>query len=125
MATEKQAARFLQDADGNVRLYAGEDIAAANANGIKEPTGRKANGEEWNPTVEEGVKTQAEAAGELAKMNSEYQAKIDARKAAEAEKSRKEGEKAREEAPERTRTPDFRVEIINAPKDKPAVKKAI
>ncbi len=118
MANEKIAPRYLQDANGNVRLYAGDDIAAAQANGVVEPVGKKANGEDWNPVVEEGDKSQAEAVAEVAKANTERQGKIDARKAKDAEAAKRDADKAAAAAPALAPKPDFRVEVVEAAKPK-------
>lgn len=118
MATEKQAPRYLQDADGNVALYAGDDIDAAKQHGKQEPEGRKANGEEWNPTVEEGDKSQAEAVAEVAEANAERQSKIDARKAKDAEAAKKDADKAAAAAPVIEPPADLRVEVVESKKSK-------
>lgn len=120
MSTKEKApsARWLQDADGNVRLYAGEDIEAAKINGLKEPTGRKSNGEEWNPEPEEGEQSQADAAAALAKANAEHKAKVSARKEKEAEAARKAAGEPEEQPPKA----DMRVEIVEPQKPAKAKK---
>lgn len=118
MAKDTTKPRYLQDKDGNVNLYAGADIEAARINGMVDPVGRKSNGEPWNPEVEEGEVSPAEAAGEVAKVDAERKARIAQRKDKEAEASRKAGEKAAAEATVEPPKPDFRVEVIDPKKGK-------
>lgn len=81
MATEKKHALYLvKDGEGSPRLFHGDDVDAAKANGWSEPDFPKSNGDAWNA---EDDLDQQDAAAELARAK----AGADAKKSAKAEKA--------------------------------------
>lgn len=82
MATEKKHALYLaKDGEGSPRLFHGDDVDAAKANGWSEPDFPKSNGQPWN--AEDDLEGQ-DAAAELAKAKADADAKKEA-KATKAE----------------------------------------
>ena len=80
--SEKQHALYLvKEGEGGPRLFHGDDVEAAKANGWKEPDFKKSNGADWN---HEDDLAQQDAAAELAKAKADADAKKEA-KATKAE----------------------------------------
>ncbi len=111
MADKKHALYLWKDGEGSPKLFHGDDVEAAKANGWKQPEFQKSNGADWNH--EDDLEAQDSAADIIKAKNEAAQAKAE-KKSAEEEKARKAADKAREEAPV---TPDMRVEVIQ-PKSK-------
>lgn len=85
MAKNEEWARWLEK-DGEHKVFAIDDIAAAKTDGWKEPETVRGNGQPWNeqPHVGEGI-PQAEAVAEIQKGVEAVKAKREAREAKEAE----------------------------------------
>jgi hypothetical protein len=81
MATDKHALYLVKEGEGSPRLFHGDDVEAAKANGWSEPEFPKSNGTQWN--AEDDLASQ-DAAARLAKKKADADAKKSA-KAAKAE----------------------------------------
>ena len=82
--SEKQHALYLmKDGEGSPKLFHGDDVEAAKANGWKEPDFYKSNGTPWN---HEDDLEQQDAAAEVGKARKEAEAK---KAAAEAKAEKK------------------------------------
>lgn len=87
MADNKKHALYLvKDGEGSPKLFHGDDVEAAKANGWQEPDFPKSNGTDWNR--EEDL-AQQDAAAEGAKVRKEAEAK----QAADEEKAAAKAEK--------------------------------
>lgn len=85
MANEKKHALYLvKEGEGGPKLFHGDDVEAAKANGWSEPDFQKSNGTDWNA---EDDLAQQDAAARLAKAKAEADAKAEAKEAKAAEKS--------------------------------------
>lgn len=116
MATEKKAEKhalylmpFKDGQYSRAELVHADDVEDRLKEGWKSPIGQKANGEEWN--AEDDLPGQ-DAAADAAKLSAEIKAKKDAKKAEELEAARK----AQEALPKPQDRPDFKVEVVEAPK---------
>lgn len=110
--TDKKHALYLynEKEGGSPKLFAADDVEAAQANGWKQPDFPKSNGTDWN---HEDDLEQQDAAAELIAAKNEAKTKKDAEKAKEEEAARKAADKARAEAPV---TADMRVEVVTPKK---------
>ncbi len=112
MSDKKHALYLVKEDEGSPKLFHGDDVEAAQANGWKQPEFLKSNGTEWN---HEDDLEQQDAAAEVGKARNEASAKKAAKKAEEEEKQRKEAEKARADAPV---TADLKVQVVEPAKKK-------
>lgn len=64
MASEKHALYLVKEGEGAPRLFHGDDVEAAKANGWKEPDFPKSNGQPWNAEDDQPAQ---DAAARLAK----------------------------------------------------------
>lgn len=92
---EYKHAKYLHK-DGEVKLFPGDEVEGAMADGWELPKFPRSNGEEWNPEVPEDEVSAADAAAEVLKANRVRQEKLDAKQAkadaedaAKAEKQKK------------------------------------
>ncbi|XQA74600.1 hypothetical protein ACM9XA_03420 [Xanthomonas sacchari] len=86
---EYKHAKYLHK-DGEVKLFPGDEVEDALADGWELPKFPRSNGEEWNPEVPEDEVSAADAAAEVLKANRARQEKLDAKQAkAEAEDATK------------------------------------
>lgn len=108
--TEKKHALYLYKDGESVRLFHADDVDQAKADGWKEPTFRKSNGEEWNDAEGDAAR---DAAAEVEKTRAELDAKKAAEKAKADEKERAAIEAARAEA---ASEPDVKVQIVEPAK---------
>lgn len=83
MASDKHALYLVKEGEGSPRLFHGDDVEAAKANGWAEPDFPKSNGTAWNA---EGDLASQDAAARLAKKKADADAKKSA-KAAKADKA--------------------------------------
>lgn len=72
MATEKQHALYLVKEGEHPKLFHGDDVADARADGWSEPDFQRSNGADWNPQEEAA---QRDAAASLVKQGEEAAAK--------------------------------------------------
>ena len=77
---EFKHAKYLHK-DGEVKLFAGDEVEDALVNGWEYPKFPRSNGEEWNPEVPADEVSAADAAAEVQKANRARQEKLDAREA--------------------------------------------
>jgi hypothetical protein len=77
---EFKHAKYLHK-DGGVKLFAGDEVEDALADGWEYPKFPRSNGEEWNPEVPADEVSAADAAAEVQKANRARQEKLDAREA--------------------------------------------
>ncbi|SET91338.1 hypothetical protein [Stenotrophomonas indicatrix] len=77
---EFKHAKYLYK-DGEVKLFAGDEVEDALADGWEYPKFPRSNGEEWNPEVPADEVSAADAAAEVQKANRARQEKLDAREA--------------------------------------------
>lgn len=78
--TEFKHAKYLHK-DSEVKLFAGDEVEDALADGWEEPKFPRSNGEEWNPEVPADEVPAADAAAEVQKANRARQEKLDAHEA--------------------------------------------
>lgn len=112
MSDKKHALYLVKDGEGSPKLYHGDDVEAAKANGWKQPEFQKSNGTDWNA---DGDLDQQDAAAEVGKARNEASAKKAAEQAKQDEADRKAVEKARADAPV---TADLKVEVVTPSKSK-------
>lgn len=110
MSDKKHALYLAKDGEGGPKLFDGEDVEAAQANGWKQPDFQKSNGTDWN--AEDDLEQQ-DAAAEVGKAHKERAEKKAAEKAKQAEADRKAAEKARADAPV---VADMKVEVVTPKK---------
>lgn len=84
MASEKHALYLVKEGEGSPKLFHGDDVESAKANGWSEPDFLKSNGTEWNA---EGDLSQQDSAARLAKVKAGSDAKAAAKEAKSAEKA--------------------------------------
>lgn len=119
---EFKHAKYLQKtqsgfATPEVKLFHGDDVEDALKEGWTEPTGTRANGEPWNPEVEEDEVSYVDAGAEVQKANDARAEKIAQRKETERQKAAAESEKAQAKAEaENPPAPDFRVQVVEPQK---------
>lgn len=77
---EFKHAKYLHK-DGEVKLFAGDEVEDALADGWEYPKFPRSNGEDWNPEVPADEVSAADAAAEVLKANRVRQEKLDAREA--------------------------------------------
>lgn len=77
---EFKHAKYLHK-DGEVNLFAGDEVEDALADGWEYPKFPRSNGEDWNPEVPADEVSAADAAAEVQKANRARQEKLDAREA--------------------------------------------
>lgn len=110
MSEKNHALYLVKEGEGSPKLFHGDDVEAAKANGWKEPDFYKSNGTPWN---HEDDLEQQDAAAEVGKAHKERREKKAAEKEKADEKARAEAEKAREEAPV---VPDLKVQVVEPKK---------
>lgn len=110
MASEKKHALYLVKDGERPKLFHGDDVEDARADGWSEPDFQRSNGTDWNPEEEQGAR---DAAAEFAKSKAAADDKKAQEQAKADEKARAEAEKARESVPE---TADMKVEIVRPKK---------
>jgi hypothetical protein len=112
---EQKHARYLADPDtGKSKLIAADDLDAKYAAGWTEPTGQKANGEQWNVDDDEDAVQARDVAADQAKVNDEYASKKAEKKAQELADAQAAADEARASEPV---VPDMKVQIVNPPSD--------
>lgn len=77
---EYKHAKYLHK-DDQVRLFPGDEVEDALADGWEFPKFPRSNGEEWNPEVPDDEVSAADAAAEVLKANRARQEKLDAKEA--------------------------------------------
>jgi hypothetical protein len=110
MSDKKHALYLVKENEGSPKLFAADDVEAAQANGWKQPTFKKSNGTDWN---HEDDLDQQDAAAEVGRVRKEAADKKAADQAKEDQKARDAAEKARAEAPV---TADLKVEVVTPKK---------
>lgn len=74
MADKNQSLYLYKDGEGSPKLFHGDDVADAKADGWKEPDFKKSNGTDWNAEDDLG---QQDAAAEFAKASELASAKAE------------------------------------------------
>ncbi len=77
---EFKHAKYLHK-DGEVKLFPGDEVEDALADGWELPKFKRSTGEEWNPEIPEDEVSAADAAAEVLKANRARQEKLDAKEA--------------------------------------------
>ncbi len=110
-AKEAKHAMWLEK-DGKRNLYHADDVEAAMLNGWTKVEGERANGELWNPEVEDDEAYPLDAAAEAMKATNEAKAKKDAKKAEEAKKAHDAAVKAGQDA---DNAAAMKVQVVDPP----------
>lgn len=87
MTEKKHALYLVKDGEGSPKLFAADDVEAAQADGWKQPDFPKSNGTQWN--AEDDLQQQDAAAGIFEAVKEADAKKAKAKDIATAEKSAK------------------------------------